>query len=126
MLTPSIVHFGVVLLLSALLSAPWQTLGVLAVIISIIGFVGVVYMGVVANRMQRERGYTPVLEDWILRIVLPLMTYATLALSPLAGPFVLNNALFAVGAAALLLLLIGIHNAWDNITYTVFVHNTEQ
>jgi len=34
--------------------------------------------------------------------------------------------LFGVGAAALLLLFIGIHNAWDNITHTVFFHHTER
>jgi hypothetical protein len=28
--------------------------------------------------------------------------------------------LFGVGAAALLLLFIGIHNAWDSIAYLVF------
>jgi hypothetical protein len=31
------------------------------------------------------------------------------------------GALFAVAAAALLLLFIGIHNAWDAVTYQVFV-----
>jgi hypothetical protein len=31
------------------------------------------------------------------------------------------EALFAVGAAALLLLFIGIHNAWDAVTYHMFV-----
>jgi hypothetical protein len=30
--------------------------------------------------------------------------------------------LFAVGAAALLLLFVGIHNAWDAVTYHVFVN----
>jgi hypothetical protein len=33
----------------------------------------------------------------------------------------LREALFGVGGAALLLLLIGIHNAWDNITHLVLV-----
>jgi hypothetical protein len=31
-----------------------------------------------------------------------------------------REALFGVGAAALLLLFIGIHNAWDSIVYLVF------
>jgi hypothetical protein len=36
---------------------------------------------------------------------------------------VLSNpraALFGVGACALLLLFIGIHNSWDTVTYNVF------
>ena len=30
--------------------------------------------------------------------------------------------MFGIGAAALLLLFIGIHNAWDAVTYHVFVN----
>ena len=37
-----------------------------------------------------------------------------------------RSALFLVGAAALLLLFIGIHNAWDTVTYHVFVKRHEQ
>jgi hypothetical protein len=32
-----------------------------------------------------------------------------------------HDALFAVGGAALLLLFIDIHNAWDNVAYHVLV-----
>jgi hypothetical protein len=34
--------------------------------------------------------------------------------------------LFVVGAAALLLLFVGIHNAWDAVTYHVFIQKGEQ
>ena len=37
------------------------------------------------------------------------------------GPIQLREALFGAGAAALLLLFTGIHNAWDAVTYHVFV-----
>jgi len=33
----------------------------------------------------------------------------------------ITRALFGVGAAALLLLFTGIHNAWDAVAYHVFV-----
>jgi len=33
------------------------------------------------------------------------------------------EALFGIGAAALLLLFIGIHNAWDSVVYLVLYHN---
>ncbi|MGC1451610.1 MAG: hypothetical protein WA830_16385 [Candidatus Sulfotelmatobacter sp.] len=36
-----------------------------------------------------------------------------------------TEALFGVAAAALLLLFIGIHNAWDAVTYHVFVKKRE-
>jgi hypothetical protein len=44
-----------------------------------------------------------------------------LALSAFEAPYHTRAALFGVGAAALLLLFIGIHNAWDAVTYHVFV-----
>jgi hypothetical protein len=36
-----------------------------------------------------------------------------------------TEALFGVAVAALLLLFIGIHNAWDAVTYHVFVKKRE-
>jgi len=44
-----------------------------------------------------------------------------LAVSPYAARHRMHEALFSIGAAALLLLLTGIHNAWDAVTYHVFV-----
>jgi hypothetical protein len=50
-----------------------------------------------------------------------LAAYLMLALSALAALSHTREALFGVGAAALLLLFIGIHNAWDAVAYHVFV-----
>jgi hypothetical protein len=125
-MTPSIVHFGVTLLLSALLLAPWQTTGIPVVFLSVIGFSGVVYIVIVALRMRRQEAYPPGLEDWLFHVILPLAAYALLAWSLFADPSHLREMLFGVGAAALLLLFIGIHNAWDNITHTVFFHHAER
>lgn len=124
--TPTLVHFGVALLLSALLRAPWQTIGIPTAIMSIIGLSGVAYAGIIALRMRREKVYHPVPEDWLFRVVLPLAAYVLLALSLFVDLSHLHEVLFGVGAAALLLLFVGIHNAWDNVIYTVFVHNIEQ
>jgi len=38
----------------------------------------------------------------------------------------IDQALFGVATASLLLLFIGIHNAWDAVTYLVFVRGQEQ
>jgi hypothetical protein len=35
------------------------------------------------------------------------------------------DALFGTAAAVLLLLFIGVHNAWDGVTYLVFVRRPE-
>jgi hypothetical protein len=50
--TPSVVHFGVVLLLSAKVSAPWNGITTVAVLWGLVGLCGVVYAVVVARRMS--------------------------------------------------------------------------
>src|SRR6266581_5353260 len=41
--TPSVVHFAVVLLLSAIISAPWHTIGAVGVVWGLMGISGIVY-----------------------------------------------------------------------------------
>lgn len=78
---------------------------------------GIVYVIVVMRRMRRQTGYKPVLEDWAWHLLLPLAVYTTL----LVGAAGLSHdqpwALFAIGGVAMLLLFIGIHNAWDTVSY---------
>jgi len=67
-----------------------------------------------------------VFEDRLFHVYLPFTAYAMLAASACAACSHPRPALFVVGAAALLLLLIGIHNAWDIVTYHVFVQRREE
>jgi hypothetical protein len=119
--TPTIVHFGTVLLLSAALNAPWHGIGGPAVLCALLGLGGVAYAIIVTRRMQVQIVYTPEFEDWLFHVLLPIVAYAILGISAFAARFHVHEALFAVAAAALLLLFIGIHNAWDGVTYHVFV-----
>lgn len=123
--TPNIVHFGAALLLSLLLRVPWQTITLAAALWGLIGFSGIVYMVIVARRIRVQTVYQPEFEDWLLHVVVPLVAHAILVLSALAAPSHTREALFGVGGATLLLLFIGIHNAWDSITYHVFVNKRE-
>src|SRR5256886_14483450 len=115
--------FGLVLLLSAIVSAPWDEITVVAVLWGILGLGGVAYVVIVARRMRKQSAYRPVFEDWLFHVVLPFAAYAVLAVSAFAAPYSARPALFLVGAAALVLLSIGIHNAWDAVTYQVFVRS---
>jgi hypothetical protein len=119
--TPSVVHFGVVLLLSAIISAPWDGIGTVAVLWALVGFIGIVYVAVVARRMRAQKVYKPVFEDWLFHVLLPIAAYAMLAGSAFAARSSARTALFLVGVAALLLLFVGIHNAWDTVMHLVFV-----
>jgi hypothetical protein len=124
--TPAIVHFGSVLLLAAVLSAPWNGIASAAVLYGLVGLAGVMYSVIVARRMRTQTVYQPVFEDWLFHALLPLAAYAALAVSAYATLAHAREALFAVAAAALLLLFIGIHNAWDGVTYHVFHRKPHQ
>jgi hypothetical protein len=118
--TPTVIHFGTALLLSALLRVPWESIIAAAVVWGLIGLCGVAYAVVVARRMRRQNVYQPEFEDWLFHAMLPLAAYAILAISAFAATSRTREALFGVGGAALLLLFIGIHNAWDSTSYHVF------
>jgi len=119
--TPTIVHFSTVLGLSGILSAPWNGIRAAAILWGIVGLCGIAYAVVVTRRMRLQSAYKPEFEDWLFHVLLPFAAYAALAVSAYASRFYLHEALFGVGAAVLLLLFVGIHNAWDGVTYHVFV-----
>jgi hypothetical protein len=115
--TPTIVHFCAVLLVSAILSAPWPALSSAAFGLGACGAAGCAYAVRVVRHARRQTVYSPVLEDWIFHCALPLTAYAAI----LAAAVLLRRnpspSLFVAGGAALLLLFVGIHNAWDAVTY---------
>jgi len=115
--TPTVVHLGAALLLSALARAPWPTIVFPALLWGLMGLGGVVYAVIVIRRMRAQAAYIPEFEDWLFHIVLPTAAYALLALSAAAALVFTGEALFGVGAAVLLLLFISIHNAWDAVVY---------
>jgi hypothetical protein len=124
--SPTVVHFEVVLLLSAVVSAPWSEIAIVAALWGVVGLLGIVYVVFVARRLRLQTTYQAVFEDQLFHVLLPLTAYATLAVSACAAYVYPRLALFLLGAAALLLLFVGIHNAWDIVTYHVFVKGPEQ
>lgn len=117
--TPTIVHFCVVLVLSAILSAPWPGLTGPSWLLGAAGAIGLVYVGMITLRTTRQKEYKPVLEDWVFHSILPGIAYALL----LAGGILMMSrttiALFMIGTMTVILLLVGIHNSWDTVTYIV-------
>jgi len=115
--TPTIVHFCAVLLLSAILSAPWQGLSRVSLALGALGLTGVIYGVIVVLRARSQTGYRPVFEDWLWHAMLPLIAYALLLISAILLRGYSHGALFVMAGTALLLLFIGIHNAWDTVTF---------
>jgi hypothetical protein len=119
--TPNVVHFCAVLYLAAMLSAPWKSLHLVGVLLVLSGLVGVIYAAIIARRVIRRAGlentYSPVLEDWLWFVILPLAAYTALVVAAflfLSSP---TDALFVIAAAMVLLLFVGIRNAWDTVTF---------
>ena len=115
--TPNVVHFMAVLFIGSIISAPWEDLSHTAITIGLFGLTGVVYSGIVTKRAMSSRRYTPVLEDWIFHVVLPFISYLMLLGAATTLTRFDTQALFTIGAASLLLLVVGVHNAWDTVTY---------
>jgi hypothetical protein len=120
--TPTVAHFSAVLMLSALVRIPWESIASAAVVWGLLGLCGVVYVGSIVRHMHAQEAYEPVLEDWTFHALLPLLAYAALGISALAAVAYTKDALFGIGTAALLLLFIGIHNAWDATAYHVIAN----
>ena len=117
--TPTVLHFCAVLLMSAILSAPWRDLSSVALALGACALVGLIYCVITFRRARRTTEYKPVLSDWIWHTILPAIAYGVLLLSAILLPRSPERTLFLVAAGALLLLFIGIHNAWDTATYVV-------
>jgi hypothetical protein len=115
--TPTVVHFAVALVVSAIMSAPWQTLIPTAIALGICGLFGVVYAIVVVQRARRQTDYTPVAEDWAWYAIVPCTIYAVLSVGAFFVRSGSQTALDVVGGVALSLLLLGIHNAWDTVIH---------
>jgi hypothetical protein len=112
--TPTIVHFGAVLALAAYLSMPHQGALSLSLAFGAAGLAGVLYVAFIGSNIGRiSSEYIPVHEDWIWNVILPGAVYGAL----LAIAFLIwwwpNQSMYGVAAVSLLLMFIGIHNAWD-------------
>ena len=115
--TPTVVHFSAVLLLAGIFSAPWQTFSILSLLLGLLGLGMVLYSIIVMRRLRRVPYYQSTLEDWSWYLAFPLLAQVGL----IVAAFMLSGnpvaALYIVGAAMILLLLAGIRNAWDMVTF---------
>jgi hypothetical protein len=118
--TPSIIQFATVLLIAGVLVMPWHSIRPVSIICMGIGAIGLGYIAHNGWLFTHQTYYKPVLEDILMRLALPLLNYALLLVS---GHLLRTHleALFGIAAVAIICLGIGIHNAWDNVTYLVFM-----
>jgi hypothetical protein len=115
--TPTVVHLCVALLVSIILSVPWHSLTYAGVMLGLTGLFGVGYVALVARRQRRLTVYRPALEDYIWYVALPGLAYVAIVGGGMSLRSAPGNALYALAAAVVLLIFIGIHNAWDIVTF---------
>lgn len=117
--TPTVAHFGAVLLLAGIMLAPWRALLHAAVLLGIVGLCGIVYALRIATLTKRidAASYVPDTEDWVWYNVMPFVAYGAVLGGAAALPALPDKALIAVAGGAMLLAFIGIRNAWDVVTY---------
>jgi hypothetical protein len=115
--TPTVLHFCAAFLVSGIMTAPWSSPHYPETILALCGVFGILYVVRVTIRARAFTAYQPDAEDWTWFVILPFVAYITLT----AGALLLIGgsplALFVVAAATMLLIFIGIHNAWDLVTY---------
>lgn len=119
--TPIVLHFSVVLLVSAILSAPWRDVSDPAPWMIATGIAGLVYAAITRRRARAVSklpgAYQPLLEDVIWFVLLPPIGYAGLLVAGVAMYRGHPAALRAIAAVVLYLLLVAIRNAWDTVTW---------
>lgn len=119
-LTPTVIYFTSVLLMSALLTVPGQTRLTAAICICLGGTVGVVYSGSLAIR----RGISFYnRSDLFPYVVFPFIAYSLMV----AGGLLLlswpQNGLNLVAAGILMLLVVAIRNSWSTAITIVSSHD---
>jgi hypothetical protein len=119
--TPTIVHFCTVLVMAGILSAPWQALSSVRVVLGLLGLGMVFYLIIVWRRMRRVSHYQTPLKDWLWYMAFPLIVYSVIMVAAMVLPTSPARVLYLIGAAMVTLLLLGIRNAWDLVTFLALV-----
>jgi hypothetical protein len=119
--TPTVIHFCTALLVSAVMTAPWQTLTSLGVCLGACGVAGFVYsLGIIWH--ARKAAYQPDVQDWLWYIILPLLGHAGLIWAAALIRWKPTWSLIMVAADALGFLFLGVHNSWDTVTFIAVEH----
>lgn len=118
-LTPTIICFSLVLLLAALMNVPTQTQRALTDELGGVGLTGTGYALSQVGRLKIfHRGGLVDIKDWVWHFLLPLLAGLCL-LAGAAGleRASLSSALDLVALGGALLVMIGLHNAWNVTLY---------
>lgn len=114
--TPILAFFATVVLVSVLMLAPWGTSRPPGAALVILGLIGLFYMvstGAYARWRESKLGF----DDLIWYIALPFVAYTALLLIAAGMWTGAAWALYGIASVVVLLLIIGIRNAWDVVLF---------
>ncbi len=115
--SPTVVHFCTVLLMAALLSAPWPAFWSAGLVLGLLGLGEIIYLLTVIRWMRRVPNYETPLKDWLWYSAVPLGAHILLIAAAITLPAYSALALYLIGVVMLALLFTGIRNAWDLVTF---------
>ena len=114
----TVAHFTAGLMISGILLAPWPTLLAPCTLLGFAGAIGVSYQFRLLSYTSRaSSSYKPDVEDRVWYTFLPMFAYAVILGGAIALTTVAHLAVYAPAAGVALLILIGIHNSWDIVTF---------
>ena len=115
--TPTVVHFCAALFAAMMLNVPWHSLLYPAGVLGLLGLCGIAYAVHLMSRTKRLTAYNPDLEDWTWYTVLPFVAYGAILAGALLLLRIPVEAMFPLAGGVVVLIFIGIRNAWDVVTY---------
>ena len=123
--SPTVVHFCLALLIAAIMCAPWHVWWGISASLSVAGAFGIWSACKALWHARKSTVYKPDLEDRILYSGVPLLTYMALFSAGILFQSMPEIALVTVAAVSVVLLVMGIRNAWDTVTF-IAVGNNQQ
>jgi hypothetical protein len=118
--TPAVVHFAIVLFISAFCVMPIHQGGILGVLVLLLGVIGLVETGSTATHLWRHwRRRLALRQDWFWRAALPALSGVALLVAAVWLIVAGSDALPWLAGVTVVLLAMAIRNAWGLTTWIV-------
>jgi hypothetical protein len=125
-LTPTLVHFGSVLLQALVVLVPWPSAWPVGVILGWCGLVGLVYLMDVASKRRKVQFVSLHLLDWIPYAGIPALANLNLIAGAIGMIAEKPFAPYCLAGATTLFLFVGIYGAWDLTLWIVKNRDTSE
>ena len=115
-MSPNAVYFSTALVVAAVLIVPNLPAVIIGAFLCVGALASLGYLAHTKVHQQWRRSNLPVM-DWIWFVGLPIVSYVLLLLSGVGFLFQVALSMHGVAGALILLLVIGIRNAWDLVIW---------